>query len=73
MVHSSLRKHSIVLDLGLAQRRAVVGDEDELGCEQQASQNEELVSWKALKSHAAEMAAAAQQRQQSTEHVEVPA
>ena len=32
VVHSSLRKHCIVLNLRLAQRRAVVGDEDELGC-----------------------------------------
>jgi len=33
VVHSGLRKHRIVLDLRLAERRAVVGDEDELGCE----------------------------------------
>ena len=32
VVDRSLRKHRIVLNLGLAQRRAVAGDEDELGC-----------------------------------------
>ena len=31
MVHGALGKHSEVLDLGLAERRAVVGDENHLG------------------------------------------
>jgi hypothetical protein len=33
VVHRRLGKHRIVLDLRLAQRRAVARDEDELGCE----------------------------------------
>lgn len=31
VVHGGLGEHSVVLELGLAQRRAVPGDEDELG------------------------------------------
>ena len=30
---SSLSKHGVVLDLGLADGGAVAGDEDQLGCE----------------------------------------
>lgn len=30
VVHASLGQHGVVLDLGLAERRAVVGDDDEL-------------------------------------------
>ena len=31
VVHGRLREHSVVLDLGLAQRGRVTGDKDELG------------------------------------------
>ena len=32
VVHAGLGQHGVVLDLGLADGRAVVGDDDELGC-----------------------------------------
>lgn len=32
VMHGSLRQHRVVLDLRFAQRRAVAGDEDQLGC-----------------------------------------
>jgi hypothetical protein len=31
-VNTGLGQHGVVLDLGLAERRAVTGDDDQLGC-----------------------------------------
>ena len=39
MVHRCLREHGIVLNLGLAQRRAVASNQDELGCTTQITQS----------------------------------
>ena len=51
VVDSGLRKHRIVLDLGLAEGRAVARDEDQLGCEREGGRTSKGTTGQRCRAH----------------------